>query len=129
MAGPRYVGYKRPKNTKKTLFHLLRYLGRHKWMFGLVAVLVLTSTSANIMGTYLLKPLINRYIVPGDMEGLLKALIAMGAMYLCGALSTFGYNQLMVRTSQRVIQEIRQDAPTAKSSAALPTTWTRCRRL
>ena len=109
MAGPRYVGYKRPKNTKKTLFHLLRYLGRHKWMFGLVAVLVLTSTSANIMGTYLLKPLINRYIVPGDMEGLLKALIAMGAMYLCGALSTFGYNQLMVRTSQRVIQEIRQD--------------------
>lgn len=65
MAGPRYVGYKRPKNTKKTILHLLHYLGRHKWMFGLVALLVLISTSANLMGTYLLKPLINRYIVPG----------------------------------------------------------------
>ena len=64
MAGPRYVGYKRPKNTKKTILHLLHYLGRHKWMFGLVALLVLISTSANLMGTYLLKPLINRYIVP-----------------------------------------------------------------
>ena len=29
----RYVGYKRPKNTKKTLLHLLKYLGMHKWSF------------------------------------------------------------------------------------------------
>ena len=109
MAGPRYVGYKRPKNTKKTILHLLRYLGRHKWMFGLVALLVLISTGANLMGTYLLKPLINRYIVPGDMDGLLKAILAMGVMYFCGAMATLGYNQVMVHTSQQVIQEIRQD--------------------
>ena len=109
MAGPRYVGYKRPKNTKKTILHLLHYLGRHKWMFGLVALLVLISTSANLMGTYLLKPLINRYIVPGDLDGLFKAVFAMGVMYFCGAMATLGYNQVMVHTSQQVIQEIRQD--------------------
>lgn len=109
MAGPRYVGYKRPKNTKKTILHLLHYLGRHKWMFGLVALLVLISTSANLMGTYLLKPLINRYIVPGDLDGLFKAVLAMGVMYFCGAMATLGYNQVMVHTSQQVIQEIRQD--------------------
>ena len=109
MAGPRYVGYKRPKNTKKTIPHLLHYLGRHKWMFGLVALLVLISTSANLMGTYLLKPLINRYIVPGDLDGLFKAVLAMGVMYFCGAMATLGYNQVMVHTSQQVIQEIRQD--------------------
>ena len=109
MAGPRYVGYKRQKNTKKTILHLLHYLGRHKWMFGLVALLVLISTSANLMGTYLLKPLINRYIVPGDLDGLFKAVLAMGVMYFCGAMATLGYNQVMVHTSQQVIQEIRQD--------------------
>ena len=109
MAAPRYVGYKRPKNTKKTILHLLHYLGRHKWMFGLVALLVLISTSANLMGTYLLKPLINRYIVPGDLDGLFKAVLAMGVMYFCGAMATLGYNQVMVHTSQQVIQEIRQD--------------------
>ena len=109
MAGPRYVGYKRPKNTKKTILHLLHYLGRHKWMFGLVALLVLISTSANLMGTYLLKPLINCYIVPGDLDGLFKAVLAMGVMYFCGAMATLGYNQVMVHTSQQVIQEIRQD--------------------
>src|SRR5699024_4153099 len=104
----RYVGYKRPKDTRKTLKHLFRYLGMHKWMFALVAVLVLISTSANIMGTFLLKPVINRFILPGDMEGLFKAVAAMGGMYLCGAVATLGYNQLMVRSSQKVIRDIRR---------------------
>ena len=105
----RYVGYKRPKDTKKTIKHLLVYLGFHKWSFALVALLVFISAGANIMGTYLLKPVINSFIVPGDIAGLIKAVIGMGAMYLCGVLATFGYNRLMVITSQKVIREIRSD--------------------
>lgn len=105
----KYVGYKRPKDTKKTLKHLLRYMGMHKWTFALVAVLVFISTGANIMGTYLLKPVINQFIVPGNMQGLFTAVAGMGVMYLCGALATLGYNQLMVRTSQKLIKEIRED--------------------
>lgn len=109
MAGYRYLSYKRPKNTKKTVRHLLSYMGLHKWRFLLVAFLVLLSTGANIMGTYLLKPVINRFIIPGDMEGLLRALAGMAVMYLLGALACFCYNQLMVRSAQTVIAEIRRD--------------------
>lgn len=105
----KYVGYKRPKDTKKTMKHLLVYLGFHKWSFALVALLVFISAGANIMGTYLLKPVINRFIVPGDTPGLIRAVLGMGAMYLCGVLATFGYNRLMVITSQKVIREIRSD--------------------
>ena len=105
----RYVGYKRPKNTKKTLIHLLRYLGLHKWSFILVALLVIISAGANIMGTYLLKPVINRFIIPGDKEGLLLAVGGMAVMYICGALATLGYNQLMIRSAQKVVKEIRRD--------------------
>lgn len=105
----KYVGYKRPKNTKKTLKYLFRYLGLHKWMFLLVALLVFISTGANITGTYLLKPVINHFILPGDKSGLLKAVGAMGVMYLCGALATLSYNQLMIKSSQKVIREIRTD--------------------
>ena len=64
---------------------------------------------ANIMGTYLLRPIINDYILPGDIPGLIWALIGMGLMYGVGVLATWGYNQLMVRTSQRVVSEIRSD--------------------
>ena len=105
----KYVGYKRPKDTKKAIKHLLVYLGHYKWMFMLVALLVLISAGANVAGTYLVKPVVNHFIVPGDMEGLLEAVIAMGVMYACGALCTFGYNRIMVKVSQKVIQDIRND--------------------
>ena len=105
----KYVGYKRPKDTKKTLKHLFSYLGLHRWSFVCVAVLVFISAGANIAGTYLLKPVINHFIMPGDMNGLIKAVTGMGIMYFCGATCTLLYNRLMVKTSQKVIQEIRND--------------------
>ena len=105
----RYTGYKRPRDTKKALGELFRYMGYHKWLLLLVAVLVLISTGANVAGTYLLKPVINDFILPGDIRGLICALAGMGIMYFCGALSTFGYNRLMVKTSQKVVGDIRRD--------------------
>lgn len=105
----RYTGYKRPKNTLKALRQLFHYMGYHRWLLLVVAVLVLISTGASVAGTYLLKPVINDFILPGDIKGLILALIGMGIMYLCGALSTFGYNRLMVKTSQKVVGDIRRD--------------------
>ena len=105
----KYVGYKRPKDTKKTMKHFLTYLGHYKWAFFLVAILVFISAGAGICGTYLIKPLVNNFIEPGNMKGLLIAVIGMGVMYLCGALATLGYNRLMVHTSQKVVSEIRMD--------------------
>ena len=109
MASPMNLSRKRPQNTGKTLKRLMHYLGIHKFALLAVAFLVLISSMANIMGTYLLRPIINDYILPGDMVGLVWALIGMGAMYGVGVLATWGYNQLMVRTSQKVVSEIRSD--------------------
>ena len=105
----RYTGYKRPKNTMKALRQLFHYMGYHRWLLLVVAVLVLISTGVSVAGTYLLKPVINDFILPGDVKGLVFALAGMGIMYLCGALSTFGYNRLMVKTSQKVAGDIRRD--------------------
>ena len=105
----KYVGYKRPKDTKKTVKHLLTYLGHYKWAFLLIAILVFISAGAGIMGTFLIKPVVNNFIVPGNMKGLIIAVCGMGVMYACGALSTLGYNRLMVHTSQKVVSEIRMD--------------------
>ena len=105
----RYTGYKRPKDTRRALRELLHYMGYHRWLMLLVAVLVCISTGASVTGTYLLKPVINDYILPGDVQGLILALLFMGGMYLCGALSTFWYNRLMVKTSQKVVGDIRRD--------------------
>lgn len=88
---------------------MLSYLGRHKWYMLMIALLVTVSALASILGTYLLKPVINNYIIPGDIPGLVKMLILMGILYLCGALSCYAYNQMMVHISQQVVSEIRSD--------------------
>lgn len=105
----RYTGYKRPRNTKKALQELLHYMGSYKWMLLAVALLVLISTGASVMGTYLLKPVINEFILPGNITGLLWAVTGMGFMYFCGAMSTFIYNRIMVKVSQKVVGDIRRD--------------------
>ena len=105
----RQMTYKRPKDAKKTLRRLARYLGGHKTALALVAVMVVVSGLANVAGTYLLKPVINEFIVPGDLPGLARAVAAMAVMYGAGALCTLGYNQLMVRTAQKIIAQIRGD--------------------
>ena len=74
----KYVGYKRPKNTKKAMKNLLRYLGYHKWLLLLVAVLVAISSGVSIAGTYLIRPVINDYAIPGDIPGLIRMMLAMG---------------------------------------------------
>lgn len=103
------ANHARPKNTKKTLIHLLNYLGHHKIYLLWISIFVCISALSGIWGTYLLKPVINTYILPKDVPGLVKMIIFMGIIYFAGALSCFLYNKLMVHVSQQVVLEIRMD--------------------
>lgn len=100
---------KRPKNLKRTVLKLMGYMGNHKFLLLLVAVLVSVSASAGLAGTYMLKPIVNQYIVPGDAEGLFKAVAFTGVIYLCGVAAAYGYTQTMVVAAQKIIYEIRRD--------------------
>lgn len=105
----KYIGYKKPRNTKRTLLRLISYMGRHKFSMFVVGLLVIVSSLASVFGTYMLKPIINQYIIPKDIPGLVKALLFMGILYAVGASATLGYNRLMVKTSQKIVKEIRKD--------------------
>ena len=105
----RYNGYARPKDSAKTMKRLLHYMGIYRWSVLLVAVLVCISSMANLLGTYMLKPVINTYILPGDIPGLVRTIMLMALMYGAGAFATLGYNQLMVITCQKIVGRIRKD--------------------
>lgn len=105
----RIANFSRPKNTRRAIKQMFGYLGRHKWYMFAIALLVAASAMANIMGTYLLKPVINNYILPGDIPGLIRMIALMGLMYALGASACLAYNQLMVHMSQQVVSEIRSD--------------------
>ena len=63
----KYIGYKKPRNTKRTLLRLISYMGRHKFSMFVVGLLVIVSSLASVFGTYMLKPIINQYIIPKDI--------------------------------------------------------------
>ena len=107
--GPGRHGYQKPKNLRGTLGKLMHYLGRYKSLLALVVLLLVISSACTVGGSYLIKPLINDYILPGDFAGLARMLCIMGGVYVLGALCTFGYARIMVHVSQNTVAKIRTD--------------------
>ena len=106
--GPGRRGYQKPKDLRGTLGKLMRYLGRYKSLLALVVLLVISS-ACTVGGSYLIKPLINDYILTGDFPGLAKMLAFMAAVYITGAACSFGYARIMVHVSQNTVAKIRSD--------------------
>ena len=107
--GPGSHGYQRPKDMKGTFRKLMHYVGRYKGALVLVAVCLVVSSAASVASSYLLKPLLNDYIIPGDFPGLLKMLILMGGMFALSSLCSYAYARIMVHVAQRTVAAIRQD--------------------
>ncbi len=102
-------GFRKPKDLRGTLRKLMRYLGRFKAHLVLVAALLIISSACTVGGSYLIKPLINDYILPGDFPGLAKMLGLMALVYIVGAVCSFGYARIMVHVSQNTVAKIRAD--------------------
>ena len=107
MAARAYSG-KKPKNLKHTLRVFLSYLGRHKKMLAVVAVLVTISAGANLFGTYMIRPVVNG-LADGDVHTLLCGVLITALIFGCGALAAYGYMQTMVKAAQQVVFDIRRD--------------------
>ncbi len=106
--GPR-GGFQKPRDLRGTLGKLMGYLGRYKALLAAVVALLCVSSACTVGGSYLIKPLINDYIIPGDFPGLARMLCLMAAVYVTGAACSFGYARIMVHVSQNCIARIRED--------------------
>lgn len=97
------------KNILTTLKKFTRFLEPSKYILFLIILLSGISGLVGITGSFLLRPIINNYIVPGDVRGLGYAVAVLTVIYLSGALSTLAGNRLMVRVTQKIIYELRMD--------------------
>ena len=114
MPGPRQT-YQKPKSVRRTLGRIMGYMLKEKWRLVLVALFVLVSAGAGVLGNYMLKPIINQGIVPmigadSPNFGPLVAMLAFtGGVYLAGAVCSYVYNRLMIRISNGTLNAIRKD--------------------
>lgn len=113
MPGPRKQSFAKPKNAKGTFRRILTYFRPYRLQLVLVLIGLLASVAANIAGTYMLRPIINEYIIPWignenpDFTGLIGQLAVMAAVYTIGILGTFMYNRLMINVSTGTLTRLR----------------------
>ena len=91
-----------------TLRIFVSYLGRHKFMLLTVSILVTISALANLLGTYMIRPVVNN-LANGDLHLLAIGVLVAAGIFVTGALAAWGYSQTMVKAAQQVVFDIRRD--------------------
>ena len=99
---PRMVSAKKPKNIIYTTRRLLSYMGRHKISLLLVAFMVIISVLCNLLGTYMISPVINNLVSGGGRPALIRGVLTTAVIYAIGVIAAFGYSQIMAVSSQKI---------------------------
>lgn len=113
--GPKQQGFRKPKNAKKTISGIMKYLAEYKLQLIMVVFFVIISSAASVVGTYFLKPIIDDYIVPfigqknPDLSGLAGIILILAGVYAAGALCSYAYNRIMVKVAANTLCKMRTD--------------------
>lgn len=107
--GNTFKQIEKPKDGSKTFFRLMTYLSEERSLLVVIGLLIVVSILANLAGSYLLRPIINDYILPGNVRGLINMLIVLAAVYLSGVLAVYIQYRLLNVIGQRTVARIRVD--------------------
>jgi ATP-binding cassette subfamily B multidrug efflux pump len=106
--GPR-MAFQKPKNVGATTRRILTYFGKSRYALIAVAALLILSTGSGLAGSYFLKPLVNNYILPGNLKGLAGALAVLAGIYLAGVAASYLQSRFMVTIGQKTANLMRKD--------------------
>jgi len=92
----------------------MSYLRQDRLGMAAAFLCVIVSTVTNLAGSYMLRPIINRYIAPadgsrGDAAGLFRALTVMAAVYLLSVAASYAQSRIMLTIAQNALQRIREE--------------------
>jgi ATP-binding cassette subfamily B protein len=109
----------RPKSLGKTILRLARYLYHERLLIMLALVCTLTNAVASLAASYMLRPIINRFLYysPQDgsadislrINGLFAGLLLMAAVYLTAVFTQWASHRLMLSVSQYSLRRLRQE--------------------
>ena len=111
----RQKGFGKPKDAKKTIGRILQYMGKFKALWLVVFLCVIISSGASVIGTYLIKPALNNYIIPmigsqhPDFTGFAKLLIGVLCLFGVGVLASWCNSRLMLYISTNLLYNVRCD--------------------
>jgi ATP-binding cassette subfamily B multidrug efflux pump len=104
-----HIAVEKPRDSGQVIRRLWAYLRRHSGRLLVVFFLVVVNTGTTVGGSYLLRPIINQYILPHNWPGLIHMLFLLLGIYLAGAVAMALQSRLMVVVAQRTVSDIRAD--------------------
>lgn len=104
----------KPKNVKKTLGRLLRYIGHSRVVLVALLAIMLAVTVAELLGPFFQAKAIDTIRVENgsfqiDLVTLRGYLVAMGCIFACSAMLSFFQGLLSARLSQQTVRVMRSD--------------------
>ena len=100
----------------KVITRIFGYLSvKHRLMMLGVVLCIVVASLANVASSLFLNSLIDEYIEPmllsgsTDFSGLIKMLIKMALIFLCGIAATFIQNRIMIVVAQGALKNVRDE--------------------
>lgn len=94
---------------KKTFLRLMSYLSKDKKLLFIIGFLIIISIVANLLGSYMIRPIINDYIIPGNFSGLINILFVLAGIYLVGVAAVYIQYRMLNKIGQRAVTRMRTD--------------------
>lgn len=107
--GPHMMVHGKPKDTKRTLLRLGRYLGNF-WPLILISVICIAFTTlGTVYATSLIGVAIDKYISVFDFAGLWKICLTLLTIYVISSVATWLYSYLMLKVGQETVATLRRE--------------------
>jgi ABC-type multidrug transport system fused ATPase/permease subunit len=102
------IADERAKDTRGTTRRLLDYLSPYRQKLAVILLVILIGAASQALGPALIGYATDQFIKPnGDTNGLLTAMLTLGAVYLVGTLAARTQIAMMGEVGQRLLQHIR----------------------
>ncbi len=106
-------GYGRPiskaQDIKSTLNMLYQYLKAHGKKLYFVLFIVSLTTLFSLAGPYIIGIIIDDYIVPRTLDGIIGPILLLGTIHITSSFTTWLQLVIMITISQNVIRKLRSD--------------------
>lgn len=99
----------KPKDGKKTFVRLMLYVAENRRLLAFITFLVIVNILSGLLSSYMMRPIINNYIIPGNLPGLAWMLLILLGIYVVGIIATNIEYRLLNVIGQKTAARIRTD--------------------
>jgi len=108
--GPGMMGtVEKAKDPRGALRRLMGYIGAYRGQIALAVAFTAVGTLLSLAGPYLIGVAIDQYIIPRDLEGLVRMSLTLAGVYVLAAAAEMVTGWVMAAVSQRSLKNMRRD--------------------